>query len=133
MIDNFITAVSVTALLLSGVLIMNTLLMAITERTREIGILMAIGWPRRMIVLLLVCEGVMLGLLGGVAGYMLAFPALALLGMLPAMGPGWLPPVPDPTLLLPAIVLAGGIALLSSLYPAFHITRLLPAEALRYE
>ncbi len=64
MIDGFVAAVSVTSLVLSGVLILNTLIMAISERTREIGILMAIGWSRGMIMGLIVTEAVLLGMVG---------------------------------------------------------------------
>lgn len=133
MIDGFVTAVSVTALLLSGILILNTLLMAISERTREIGVLMAIGWSRLMIIRLIVTEALLLGAIGGFAGYCAAFPALQLIKFLPAVGPGWIPLVPAPAQLLTAIGLACGIAGISSLYPALFATRLLPAAALRYE
>lgn len=133
MIDSFVAAVSATALLLSGILILNTFIMAISERTREIGILMAIGWSRTMIIRLIITEALILGFLGGLIGYGLAFPALHLIKVLPAMGPGWVPVVPAAGQLPTAVGLACGIAVLSSLYPALFATRLLPAAALRYE
>lgn len=133
MIDGFIAAVIFTALLLSGILTLNTLLMAISERTREIGVLMAIGWTRLMIIRLIITEAVILGGLGGIIGYGFSFPALHILKLLPAMGPGWVPVTPSPGLFFTAIGLASGIAGLSALYPAFFATRLQPAAALRYE
>ncbi len=133
MIDGFIASVSILTLLLSGVLILNTLLMAISERTREIGVLMAIGWSRLMIIRLIVTEALLLGAFGGLIGYGGAFPALQFIKFLPTMGPGWIPAVPAPEQLLSAMGLACGIAGISSLYPALFATRLLPAAALRYE
>jgi putative ABC transport system permease protein len=133
MIDGFVAAVSVIALLLSGILILNTLLMAISERTREIGVLMAVGWSRWMIIRLIVSEAVLLGIIGGVLGFGAAFPALQLVQFLPATGPGWIVSVPSPVHFITAVVLSSAVAGISALYPAMFATRLVPAEALRYE
>ncbi|NHZ85765.1 MAG: FtsX-like permease family protein [Planctomycetia bacterium] len=133
MIDSFIMAVSVTALLLSGLLILNTLLMAVSERTREIGVLMAIGWSRFMVIRLIVTEALILGIIGGLVGFIASFPTLYLIKFLPAIGTGWIPVVPTISQLFTSVGLSCGIATISSLYPAFFATRLLPANALRYE
>jgi putative ABC transport system permease protein len=133
MIDGFVAAVSVIALLLSGILILNTLLMAISERTREIGVLMAVGWSRWMIIRLIVSEAVLLGIIGGMVGFGAAFPALYLIQLLPATGPGWIASVPSPVHFITAVALSSAVAGISSLYPALFATRLVPAEALRYE
>jgi putative ABC transport system permease protein len=123
----------VIALLLSGILILNTLLMAISERTREIGVLMAVGWSRWRIVRLIVSEAVILGIIGGVVGFGAAFPTLSLIQLLPAMGPGWIASVPSPVHFFTAVALSAAVAAISSFYPALFATRLVPAEALRYE
>ncbi|MCK5682241.1 ABC transporter permease [bacterium] len=133
MIDSFINAVSSAALFLGGLLILNTLLMAVSERTREIGVLMAVGWSRRMIMTLLISEALMISAVGGILGYGLAFPALKFLTMLPSIGPGWVTPMPAPELFIRAISLAVVIGGISSLYPAFRAIRMTPAVALRYE
>jgi len=133
MIDGFVAAVSVIAVLLSGILILNTLLMAISERTREIGVLMAVGWSRFMIFRLIITEAVLLGILGGIIGFAAAFPALYLIQFLPAIGPGWIPSVPSLVQFFTAVALSSAVAGISSLYPALFATRLVPAEALRYE
>jgi len=134
MIDSFVTAVSTTALFLSCLLILNTFLMAVSERTREIGILMAIGWSRLMIIRLIITEALLIGFMGGVFGYVLAFPLLYIIKSVPAtMGPGWVPIVPDGGQFLIGILMACGIAVLSALYPAIFSTKLLPVNALRYE
>lgn len=133
MIEGFVAAVSVIALLLSGNLILNTLLMAISERTREIGVLMAVGWSRVMIIRLIVTKALLLGILGGIIGFVVAFPALHLIQFLSGMGPGWIPSVPSPFQFITAVALSSAVAGISSFYPALFATRLVPAEALRYE
>ncbi len=133
MIDGFIGAVSAVAMIMGSLLMLNTLLMAVSERTREIGMLMAMGWSRVMLMQLIVSEALLIGLGGGILGYILTFPVLKGLAMLPATGPGWVPPAPSPGFFFTAIGIAIAIAVLSSLYPAFSATRMSPATALRYE
>ena len=63
-----------------GVLgVMNTMLMTVFERTHEIGILLAVGWKRRRIVYMVLCESALLGLLGGIAGVALGAIGLKIL------------------------------------------------------
>lgn len=133
MIDSVIAAISSVALLLSGVLILNTLLMAVSERTREIGIMMAIGWSRFMIIKLIITEALLVGFFGGILGFVIAYPILYLVKFLPAIGTGWVPTIPSINLLFISILLSSGIAVISSIYPALFATRLVPAVALRYE
>ena len=133
MIDGFISAVSVAAMFLGGLLVLNTLLMAVAERTREIGLLLAIGWSRGMILRLIVTEALLISTAGGMLGYVSAFPVLKVLAMLPAMGPGWIPPRPFAWLFFAALGASASLGGLSSLYPAFRATRMNPAVALRYE
>ncbi len=133
MIDGFISAVSSSAMILGGILILNTLLMAVSERTREIGLLMAVGWSRGMIMRLIIIEALLISFAGGILGYLLAFPSLKILAVLPSTGPGWIPPAPLPGLIFYAAGLAVVIGTISSLYPALRATLMRPAEALRYE
>lgn len=133
MIDSFIGAVSTAAMILGGLLVLNTLLMAVSERTREIGVLMAIGWSRGRIMSLIVTESLLLSTAGGILGYVLAFPVLKFLALLPTTGPGWIPPMPVPELFFFAVGTAVVIGGISSFYPAFRATRMNPAVALRYE
>ena len=133
MIDSFINVVSAAAMILGGLLVLNTLLMAVFERTREIGILMAIGWSRIMIMYLIVMEALLLSAAGGVLGYLLAFPVLKLLAMLPTTGPGWIPPNPEASLFFVSVGFAVVIGGIGSLYPAVRATCMKPAVALHYE
>jgi putative ABC transport system permease protein len=133
MIDNFIDVVSAAALLLGGLLILNTLLMAVSERTREIGILMAVGWSKMMIMSLLILEALLISVAGAFLGYGLAFPFLKILSLLPSIGPGWITPAPSFELFFEALGLALVVGGVSSLYPALRAVRMNPAVALRCE
>jgi len=133
MIDSFIGAVSTSAMILGGLLVLNTLLMAVSERTREMGVLMAIGWSKGMVMCLIVMEALLLSTAGGILGYLLAFPVLKFLAMLPTTGPGWIPPTPAAEVFIVAVWAAAVIGGISSLYPAVRATRMKPAVALRYE
>ncbi len=133
MIDSFISAVSVAAMFLGGLLVLNTLLMAVSERTGEIGLLLAIGWSRGMILRLIVTEALLISMAGGVLGYLSAFPALKVLAMLPAVGPGWIPPRPFAWLFFAALAASASLGGIGGLYPALRATRMNPAAALRHE
>jgi uncharacterized membrane protein len=65
--------ISFVAILVGGVGVLNTMLMAVFERTREIGVLRALGWRRRAVLQMILSEALLLGLLGGVVGIATAF------------------------------------------------------------
>jgi putative ABC transport system permease protein len=119
--------------LLIGILgIANTMAMSVFERTREIGILRALGWNRRQVLILIQLEAVVLGLGGGFLGIAIGWCALHLLAALPQTA----------TIVstsLPALVLAEalGIAVLAGLIagamPAWRAAQLSPVEALRHD
>ncbi len=124
--------VAVIAILVGGVGMMNTMLMAVLERTREIGVLRALGWRRRAILSLIVRESLALGVLGAVAGIGIAFGLAWLLGRIPFYG-GWLAFAWQADVFAQSIGVAIGLGLIGGLYPAIRATRLQPIEALRYE
>jgi len=116
------------ALLVGGIGIMNIMLVSVTERTREIGIRMALGARRRRILSQFLVESVALSALGGLAGVVLGA-ALALLGrevfQVPASVPAWAVVV--------SLASACGAGLLFGIYPAARASRLDPVEAMRAE
>lgn len=129
----FINAMSwATSLLavLAGVLgVMNTMLMAVMERTHEFSVLLAIGWKRRRILRMVLCESALLGFLGGVAGIVLGVAGAKLLEMSPSVR-GLLEPDLSAGLLAVAIVLATLVGIVSGVYPAWRSSRLTPSHAL---
>ncbi len=119
--------------LLMGILgIANTMAMSVFERTREIGILRAIGWKSWRVVLLIQMEAAVLGLAGGVLGLLLGWGALRLLSYLPqtasivsaSLSPGHF---------VEAMVISLLSGLLAGAYPAWRGAHLSPVEALRHD
>jgi len=130
--NSMISAISVLAILVGGVGVLNTMLMSVFERTREIGVLRALGWARRRILGLILREALILGLLGGLAGILVAFGLVYLLKNTPMIGVA-IDAVWSPLIFIRAISVALLLGLVGGLYPAYRATRLLPIEALRYE
>jgi putative ABC transport system permease protein len=126
------------ALVVASIGIMNTMLTSVMERTREIGIMKAIGATTRDIMSIFIIEGVLMSGVGGIIGIILGVfgsQALALiLGSFMSMG-GSFNLVPIITIM--SVVLAVSVSLivgvLSSLYPAWKAARMSPIEAVRYE
>jgi putative ABC transport system permease protein len=123
-----LTAVASVSLLVGGISIMNIMLVSVTERTREIGLRMALGARRRDIRRQFLIEAVALSLAGGVAG--------AVLGVLAAVMVGgyadW-PILISPWTLLLACGFAGLVGVAFGFYPAYRASCLDPIVALRYE
>jgi putative ABC transport system permease protein len=120
------------ALFLGSVGMLNTMLMSIFERTREIGILRAVGWRRRRVLALVLGEALAIALLGALVGVLLAVVGLRVLTLAPTAR-GFISPNLPPQVLLIALAIAVGLSLLGGLYPAARAATLEPTEALRYE
>ena len=123
-----LAAVASVSLLVGGIGIMNIMLVSVTERTREIGLRMAVGARGRDILTQFLVEAVTLSLIGGLIGILLGISTAELIANLA----GW-----PMALSISAIVLATGFATLIGIffgyYPARKASRLLPIDALRYE
>jgi putative ABC transport system permease protein len=123
---------SAIALVMALAVILNTLLLSITERTHEIGILSALGWPSERILLMIVLEGLILAAVGSAAGTLLGIAGLKWLSNLPQVR-GFLVPVVTWRLLLEVAGAALLLGVLGSIYPALRALSLKPVDALRYE
>jgi ABC-type lipoprotein release transport system permease subunit len=110
----------------------NTILMSVLERTREIGVLRALGWSRWRVLGMVLRESLLLALLGGLTGIAIGFALVKLLATIPAVGELFAATI-TPTLMVQAIAVALFLGALGGLYPAWRATRLRPVEALRYE
>ena len=128
----FLGAVGIVTLLLGGIGVMNVMLVAVRERTREIGVRKALGAPSRTILRQFFIEALFIAGVSGGAGLAIAFGFCALVnllpmpdffaGLLPTWGSGLL-----------AVGILGTIAIFSALYPARRAASIDPIEALRYE
>lgn len=128
----FSNAISVLALLVGGIVVANTMVMSIYERTREIGTLRALGWRGGQILGQVVQESLLLCLLSGLIGSVLGVVLLTLLAQIPGANAFLLPRWDVQTFAL-AIGLTLIVGLIGGAYPAWRATRLQPVEALRYE
>lgn len=137
--ETVLRAVSVIFLLLATFGVVNTMRMAVTERTREIGTLLAVGMRRSMVGLLFLTEAVCLALMGGAAGALVGLgvvEAVARAGGIPSGAPGstmvhYVVPEASAGLLLAAVAAASVGAVLAAVLPARQAARLHPVEALR--
>ncbi len=121
-------AVAAVSLIVGGIGIMNIMLVSVTERTREIGLRLAIGALEREVLLQFLIEAVVLAALGGVIGMLLAVGASVGLSALMNV-----PFVFNPSVNALAFVFSAGIGVLFGYFPARRAARLDPIEALRHE
>jgi putative ABC transport system permease protein len=144
-IQLFLGGIAAISLLVAGIGIMNIMIVSLMERTREIGILKALGMKGRTVLSVFLCESVMIGLIGATigiaAGWVLAnVVAIVFHGGGIFMGNqagGFsgmtITPVLTPIVLLGALAFGLGVSVIFALYPAWRASKLKPVEALRYE
>jgi putative ABC transport system permease protein len=121
-------AIASISLLVGGIGIMNIMLVSVTERTREIGIRMAVGARGRDILYQFLIEALVLSLIGGIIGLLLGVGASQLI----SYSFKW-PTLISPQSLLLSFSFAGGVGIFFGFYPARKAALLDPIEALRYE
>lgn len=132
MIRAFTQAVSLLAVLIGGVGVMNTVLMSIFERTREFGTLRALGWRPRRILGMVLGESLALCGLGGLVGAGLGVAAVWAVKQLPMVS-SVLPNIFSLNLFAQSMGVALALGLVGGAYPAWRASRLMPAEAMRAE
>ncbi len=123
---------STVALLVGTIGMINTMLTAVFERTRELAVLRAIGWRKWSVMKMILCESIVLALIGAVVGSLAAVGLTRLLGALPIserLVAGGI--APEVVLQGFAVALFVGVA--GGLYPAFRAARLAPTEGLHHE
>lgn len=125
-------AIRFLAMLVGGIVVANTMIMSIYERTREIGTLRALGWPRRRIVGQIMQESLYLCVLAALIGVGLGVVMLSGLALIPLLS-AYIAPVWNVSTFVSASMLAILLGLVGGFYPAWRASRMAPVEALRYE
>ncbi|MCB0147306.1 MAG: ABC transporter permease, partial [Caldilineaceae bacterium] len=127
-----LNAIQLLALLIGGIVVANTMIMSIFERTREIGTLRAVGWRRRRILGQVLLESLFLCLVAAVIGSLLGVGVVTLIAQAPYasqfVSATW-----SLDIFVTAFITAAVLGILGGLYPAWRASKLEPAEALRYE
>ncbi|MPM85951.1 Macrolide export ATP-binding/permease protein MacB [bioreactor metagenome] len=127
-LSSFLTAVALISLLVGSIGIMNIMLVSVTERTREIGVLKSLGFTGFDILFLFMIESILLGVFGGIIGSVVgiagAYSVESLLSL----------PVVFPLSLIAAgFIVAVGVGFVSGVYPARKAAKMKPVDSLRYE
>ena len=137
-ISVFLGGIAAISLLVAGIGIMNIMIVSLIERTREIGILKALGMKSRTVLYIFLTESVIIGLIGAavgiISGWALANAVSLFLGRGGIIGSALtITPILTPEVLLGALAFGVGISVVFALYPAWRASKLKPVDALRYE
>jgi len=145
-VELFLAGIAAISLLVAGIGIMNIMIVSLMERTREIGILKALGMRSRTVLSIFLSEAVIVGLIGAVlgtiSGWFLANVVARIFSgggfvragnQAAAAGGMTITPVLTPTLFLGALAFGLVVSVIFALYPAWRASKLKPVEALRYE
>ncbi|TCV64439.1 putative ABC transport system permease protein [Neorhizobium sp. R1-B] len=128
LLTGLLGAVAAVSLLVGGIGIMNIMLVSVTERTREIGIRLAIGALENQVLMQFLVEAVMLSIFGGVTGILMGL--LLAYGVVSVLG---VPFVTSPSIIFVAFAFSAAIGMIFGYFPARRAAQLNPIEALRHE
>ncbi|MGZ7067647.1 MAG: ABC transporter permease [Methanobacterium sp.] len=132
-IDTATWAISLLAIVIGGVGVINTMIMSVYERTREIGVLKAVGWRSRRILGMILGESIVLTLIAAIVGIVVGIIGVnVLLSLTPSTG-SIIHPAYSLELFIRALGIAFLVGIIGGIYPAYRASRLAPTEALRYE
>ncbi|MGL4670228.1 MAG: ABC transporter permease [Methanobacteriaceae archaeon] len=132
MIESATGAISLLAILIGGIGVINTMVMSVFERTREIGVLKAIGWRSRRILGMILGESIVLTLVAGIVGTVVGIIGVNLILLLTSVGAA-IEPVYSLDIFIKAFGVALIVGVIGGIYPAYRASKLEPTEALRYE
>ena len=132
MLESASFVISLLAILIGGIGVMNTIIMSVFERTREIGILRALGWKRKRVIAMILGEAALISVASAIAGTLMGLSTIFLI-MQTNIGRSWLVLSFDPAILLQVIGVSFAVVVIGAVYPALRASNFSPIEALRYE
>ena len=137
-IQFFLGGIAAISLLVAGIGIMNIMIVSLIERTREIGILKALGMKSRTVLMIFLGESVIIGVIGAIVGIVLGWFVANVTTRILASGifggGGFIvTPLLTPEVFVGALGFGIGVSVIFALYPAWRASKLKPVEALRYE
>ena len=141
-VNILLVGIAAISLLVAGIGIMNIMIVSLIERTREIGILKAIGMKSRTVLMIFLCESVIIGFIGAIIGIVLGWGMGNVVIRVLTSGAGFggggvgalsIVPILTPELVLLALGFGIGVSVIFALYPAWRASKLKPVDALRYE
>jgi len=124
-------AVSLLAVIVGGIVVVVTMMKAVSERTREIGVLRAIGWTKQRIMAMILGESLVLSVIAILVGLIVGIGVVEIISATNLIR--GIEPAFSAYLLLKGIGVALFLGLVGGIYPAYRASRLAPTEALRYE
>jgi len=130
-VDEFIALVTVIAMAIGVLGVLNTMMMSVSERTREIGTLRALGWSRRRVLGTVLVEGLLISCIGGAFGLVLG--VLGTEALIALWSKAYLVASYLPSTFVRGGLVAVLVGVSAALYPAYRAANLKPVEALRYE
>ncbi len=133
LIQLILIGIASISLLVGGIGIMNTMLMSVIERTREIGVMKAIGAPTKTVLAIFLIEAGYIGMIGGIIGIIFGFSISLLISVAAAYSGFTLRIFIGPELAIGALAFSMIVGMVSGIIPARRAAKLEPTEALRYE
>ena len=130
MINSATTAIEALAIVIGGLGVINTMMMTVFERTREIGVLKSVGWTKKRILTMIMGESIVLTIISGIIGSILGVLVVFILFKL---GGDDMALVLNVKVFIKAFAVALSVGIVGGLYPAIKASKLSPTEALRYE
>jgi putative ABC transport system permease protein len=121
------------SLIVGGIGIMNAMITSVMERTKEIGLLKALGASNNKILSLFLLESAFIGLIGGIIGILIGFGLVELIAFIGTQSGFALVAVKNFEIIFGALAFSMIVGMLSGFYPALRASKLDPVEALRYE